>query len=51
MRRMIRHYWTFLVLLLSSNLPVYAEPECRAMGPDIFDRQVLGEVLIRRLIS
>lgn len=46
MRPMIRHYWTFLVLLLSSNLPVYAEPEYRAMGPDIFDRQVSGEVLI-----
>ena len=47
----LRHCWTLLLLLFSSNLPVYAEPEYRAMGPDIFDRQVPGEVPIDQALG
>ena len=43
---MIGRHVFILLLLLGWALPVHADPEYRAMGPDIFDRQVPGEALI-----
>ncbi len=46
---------TFLLLLLLmlawAAPPLRADPEYRAMGPDIFDRQAKGEVLIDQAVA
>lgn len=42
----------FLLLLLSWFAPLLrADPEYRAMGPDIFDRHIKGEVLIDQAVT
>lgn len=50
-KAMIGHYALILLLLLGWALPLHADPEYRAMGPDIFDRQVPGEVLIDQALA
>jgi thioredoxin-related protein len=40
-----------LMLLLGWALPLHAAPEYPSMGPDIFDRQTKGEVLIEQAVA
>lgn len=50
MPMIVRH--TLLALLLGfGTLAMRAAPEYPAMGPDIFDRQTQGEVLIERAVA
>lgn len=47
---MISRRVIILMMLLGWALPLHAAPEYPAMGPDLFDRQVPGEVLIDQAV-